>query len=123
MTALPPTSDSNPPTPAFSALVPILILLRELITAGEPVSVQPARFTQPRLLGATAFGQRTIYLDVDQDEESWLETLLHEVLHLHRGPFDPAVEEAEERLVEAATRRVMRSMLVELRAAMSAGVR
>ena len=113
-------STNEAPAAAIPALVPILLLLRELLTSPDPVVIRPAEFVG--LLGAADFTQNTIFLDVSQSWADWTETFVHELLHLHRGPFDPADEDDEEELVEATTRRVMR-MLVELRTAMSAAVR
>ncbi|AEA23107.1 hypothetical protein Psed_0853 [Pseudonocardia dioxanivorans CB1190] len=113
-------STNEAPAVSAPALVPILLLLRELLTSPEPVVIRPAEFVG--LLGAADFTQNTIFLDVSQSWADWTETFVHELLHLHRGPFDPADEDAEEELLEAATRRVMR-MLAELRAAIAGGAR
>ncbi|WP_132975832.1 hypothetical protein [Pseudonocardia dioxanivorans] len=106
--------------PAIPALVPILLAMRELMSSSEPWTIAPADLRAYKWLGATIFPRRTIYIDPLQDWEDWAETLLHELIHALRGPLPEEEYDAEEAIVEAATRRIMRSMLAELRAAIGA---
>jgi hypothetical protein len=50
-------------------------------------------------LGLTLFGARIILLDPRQSPEQWRCTLLHELIHLSRGPVAPEQAAAEEDIV------------------------
>lgn len=59
------------------------------------------------ILGVTMFADRTIALSDDQDDETWRTTLVHELLHLIRGPVAPDQTQDEEEAIEHATAVLM----------------
>lgn len=88
-----------------SAVLPTLLLLRELLIAHGEVTIRRADLGA--LMGLTHFDENRVYLDASLQPGDWWETLLHELIHLRRGPAGCHLADVEEAHVEAATRELV----------------
>lgn len=55
------------------------------------------------LMGLTAFESKTVTLDPDLDPGEWRATLVHELLHLLRGPVPHRLADTEEAVIRRET--------------------
>lgn len=81
---------------ALQALQMIFFVLRRTMSDGG-VTIKTAELSGA--LGITLFGARIILLDPRQTDLQWRCTLLHELIHLSRGPVAPEDAAAEEDIV------------------------
>lgn len=81
---------------ALQALQMIFFVLRRAMSDGG-ITIKTAELSG--VLGLTLFGSRVILMDPRQSPEQWRCTLLHELIHLSRGPVAPEQAAAEEDIV------------------------
>lgn len=78
----------------------VLDTLRSALARG-PVTITTADLDG--LMGVTLFPERTVAISPDLDAGEFRATLVHELLHLIRGPVTADLIDAEEEAVERAT--------------------
>lgn len=83
-----------------SGALQLVTLLRQALARG-PITITNGDLAG--LLGVTTYADRTVVLDQTQDDRTWYVSLVHELLHLVRGPVAPDQVQAEEEAVEHAT--------------------
>jgi hypothetical protein len=84
--------------PSLADVLPIALVLREVLARRGEVTIRVADLSDVGFMGRTWFATQSIELDAGLPDEEWRPTLVHELLHLLRGPAgveNAAVEEVE----------------------------
>jgi hypothetical protein len=104
-----PEPGTVPLSPAPFA--PVVELLRAVLARTGEIVVQsmPESHTG-RYLGLTHFPSNLMYINDDQDDAEWLETLVHELHHMLDGPVHRKLKGAAELKVRAATADTLAAM-------------
>jgi hypothetical protein len=96
--------------PSLLDLLPIALGLREVLARDGEVTIRTADL-RPGRYGETHFVDRLISLATDLPDGEWRPTLVHELLHLIRGPVRLRDADTEETEVERITQDVERLLV------------